>query len=272
LIGLGGGLIGNVVGLAAALLYRGVRFIEVPTSITAQTDSTLSNKQAVNGRRGKNQFGVYYAPLFIWSDAAYSEEEPESQRRSGVVEGIKNVFISQCKASVVEPILQAWEDRSRHFELLRLLIDSKLTILRQDPSERASCVRLEYGHTFGHAIEWLSKGKIHHGEAISIGMCLAAELSHAEGYMEKSFLEEHYYWVGQRLGMPTRRPAEISPEDLYRTMLFDNKRSKKGLRFLLLRACGEYVNSEGDYQIPVAQAKVMQVLERCGPHSRRDAI
>src|SRR5438552_3374055 len=69
LVGLGGGVIGNVVGLAAALLYRGIRFIEAPTTIMAQSDSTLSNKQAINGKLGKNQFGVYHAPLFVWADS-----------------------------------------------------------------------------------------------------------------------------------------------------------------------------------------------------------
>jgi 3-dehydroquinate synthetase len=262
LIGLGGGLIGNVVGLAAALLYRGIRFVQVPTSITAQTDSALSNKQAINGRRGKNQFGAYLAPLFIWSDAAYSELEPVCQRRSGVVEGIKNVLISQPDTSAAELMLQAWESGDRFFDLLRLLIESKLPILGQDPSERSSCVRLEYGHTFGHAIEWLSKGRLHHGEAVSIGMCLAAELSHGEGYMSESFLEEHYRWLGTRLGMPTRLPPEISPDEVYEAMLFDNKRTGEGLRFLLLHSCGHFVNSGGAYRVPVDKTKVMEVLKR----------
>ena len=84
----------EAVGLAAALLYRGVRFVEIPTTVMALTDSTLSNKQAINGRRGKNLFGSYHAPVLIWGDVAYARSEPDRQRRAGVVEGIKNLLIT----------------------------------------------------------------------------------------------------------------------------------------------------------------------------------
>jgi 3-dehydroquinate synthetase len=258
LIAVGGGTIGNIVGLAAALLYRGVRFVAVPTTTMAQTDSTLSNKQAINGRRGKNHFGVYHAPLFIWSDAAYPAVEPARQQRSGIVEGIKNVLISQASIAAIEPMLAA-RDAGRIEELLRLLIESKLAILRRDPSERGSCVILEYGHTFGHAIEWLSAGRLFHGEAVAIGMCLAAELSHTLGFMSEEFLRDHYCLLGERLGAPTRVPADISMTAIYETMLADNKRTKKGLRVLLLRDCGEFVNPDGDFQVAVAPEHVLSI-------------
>src|SRR4051794_14421052 len=86
LLALGGGMIGNVVGLAAGLLYRGVRHVEIPTTVMAQTDGTLSNKQAINGARGKNQFGLYHAPLFVWVDCAYSRREPVWQIRAALAE------------------------------------------------------------------------------------------------------------------------------------------------------------------------------------------
>jgi 3-dehydroquinate synthetase len=94
LIAFGGGAVGNLVGMAAALLFRGVRYVEIPTTMTGQTDSVLSNKQAINGRSGKNLFGTYHAPLFIWADTAYLASEPLASCRSGIVEGIKNGFIA----------------------------------------------------------------------------------------------------------------------------------------------------------------------------------
>jgi 3-dehydroquinate synthetase len=262
LLALGGGVIGNVVGLAAALLYRGVRFVEVPTTVLAQTDSTLSNKQAINGSRGKNQFGVYHAPLFIWADAAYPRSEPERQQRSGIVEGVKNVLIAQEGPDALAHLLEAWRSGDRHPELLLRLIESKLAILREDPTERGRCVILEYGHTFGHAVEWLAGGKLFHGEAVSIGMCLAAELSHALGLQPESLLRDHYHLLGELLGAPTRLPEDIRAEALYETMLADNKRSGKGLRYLLLRDWGEFVNPDGDYMVSVPREDVLAMLRR----------
>ncbi|NJR74815.1 MAG: 3-dehydroquinate synthase, partial [Scytonema sp. CRU_2_7] len=94
LIAFGGGAVGNIVGLVAGLIFRGIRFIEIPTSMTGQTDSTLSNKQAINGKTGKNHFGLYHAPIFIWVDTKYLKTEPLSSRRSGIIEGIKMDLIS----------------------------------------------------------------------------------------------------------------------------------------------------------------------------------
>lgn len=260
LIALGGGMIGNVVGMAAALTYRGIRYVEVPTTIMAQTDSTLSNKQAINGPHGKNHFGVYHAPLFIWADTAYARLEPERQKRSGIVEGIKNVFISQDGPAGIDSLLETWRTEGCSPSLVRLLIESKLAILDRDPTERGSAIVLEYGHTFGHAIEWLASGSLFHGEAVSIGMCLAAELSHALGFLPAEVLRDHKRFLGDELGVPTRLPAAIAPETLYRTMRSDNKRTRRGLRYLLLQGYGRFVNPHGDFMIAVEKDRVIRTL------------
>lgn len=268
-IAFGGGAVGNLVGLASALVFRGIRFVEVPTTVMAQTDSTLSNKQAINGQRGKNHFGVYHAPLFIWADAAYPRSEPARQQRAGVVEGIKNVLISRPATADAEPILEAWQSGDVP-TLIHRLIQSKLPILRNDPTERASAVILEYGHTFGHSIEFLSRGSLFHGEAISIGMCLAARLSHRLGHMDERLLAEHERLLGQRLGAPVRLPETITPEALYEAMCADNKRSGKGLNFLLLRACGQFVcDNDGEPMVRVERDVVMDVLRA---ESRRPVL
>lgn len=271
LLALGGGVVGNVVGLAAGLIYRGIRFVEIPTTVTAQTDSTLSNKQAINGARGKNQFGVYHAPLFVWADAAYPRSEPPRQIKAGIVEGIKNVFISQTDPAAIDPMLRLHREADMP-GLLLALIRSKLRILRQDPSEKASAIALEYGHTFGHAIEWLAAGKLLHGEAVSIGMCLAAELSRAMGFLSNQFLEDHYRYLGAELGTPTALPRWLAPQDVYETMLADNKRTARGLRFLLLRSCGHFVNPDGDYQIAADPRLVLDVLERSRHRAREMTV
>ncbi|RPI85256.1 MAG: 3-dehydroquinate synthase [Planctomycetaceae bacterium] len=269
LLAFGGGMIGNLVGLAAALLYRGTRFVEIPTTIMALTDSTLSNKQAINGRQGKNLFGVYHAPLFVWGDVRFARSEPVRQQRGGVVEGIKNILISGRCAGDAQPILDAWKtgDVPR---LVRLLIDSKLPILRADPTERNSAVALEYGHTFGHAIEWLANGEVFHGEAVSIGMCLAAELCHSLGAMSDQFLEDHYDLLERKLSAPVRLPASLAPQAVLQVMHRDNKRSGKGLGYLLLADYGRFVNPEGDLQTRVDEELVLKVLDRA--RARGDAV
>ena len=271
LLALGGGVIGNVVGLAAALIYRGIRFVQIPTTVTAQTDSTLSNKQAINGARGKNQFGVFHAPLFVWADAAYPRTEPPRQIKAGIVEGIKNVFISYKDPAAIDPMLRLHRDSDMP-ALLLALIRSKLSILRHDPTEKASAIALEYGHTFGHAIEWLAAGKLLHGEAVSIGMCLAAELSRAMGFISNQFLEDHYRYLGAELGTPTALPEWLAPQDVYDAMLADNKRTAKGLRFLLLRSCGHFVNPDGDYQVAADPRLVIDVLERSRHRAREMTV
>jgi len=191
LISFGGGTVGNVFGLAAGLIYRGIRFIEIPTSMTGQTDSTLSNKQAVNGQTGKNHFGLYHAPIFIWTDTKYLRTDPPTSRRSGIIEGIKNGFISDPSfLDYLEEVLNP-EVKFTEEELYKLsynIILSKLEILKQDPSEKHYGIILEYGHTFGHGIEWLEQGKISHGEAVSFGMKIAAELSQEMGLISQEDL------------------------------------------------------------------------------------
>ncbi|MFN9271160.1 MAG: 3-dehydroquinate synthase [Planctomycetaceae bacterium] len=267
LLALGGGVIGNVAGMAAGLLYRGIRFVELPTTVMALTDSTLSNKQAVNGRRGKNLFGLYHAPRLIWGDVAWARSEPLRQQRSGVVEGIKNVFISQSGPAGAEAILDAW-DQADLPRLVRLLIESKFPILRADPTEKGSAVILEYGHTFGHAIEFLAQGRLFHGEAVAIGMCLAGELSHALGHLPASVLADHYHLLGDRLGAPTAFPDWLEPESLLQAMQNDNKRTRQGLGYLLLKGYGEFVNPAGDRQIGVESEIVLETLRRAQARSR----
>lgn len=265
ILSLGGGVVGNIVGMAAGLLYRGVRYVEIPTTLMALTDGTLSNKQAINGRLGKNQFGLYYAPLFIWADVSYARTEPPRQTISALVEGIKNGLIHDPAylerfAEMLRGGLTGLVPRLRECALG--LIRSKLDILRADPTERRYAVVLEYGHTFGHAIEWLSAGALHHGEAVSIGMCAAAHLAAHLGLLSRESVELHYHMLADVLGAPVRLPDEIAPSAVYQAMLCDNKRRRGRLGCLLLEEPGRVHNASGDYLTEVRPADVAWALER----------
>ncbi|HBE49429.1 MAG TPA: 3-dehydroquinate synthase [Cyanobacteria bacterium UBA11369] len=264
LLSFGGGTVGNLVGLAAGLIYRGIRFIEVPTSMTGQTDSTLSNKQGVNGYTGKNHFGLYHAPIFIWADTKYLKTEPPSSRRSGIIEGIKNGFISDPEflnylEEVLNPELDFTDEQLS--QLAYKIILSKLEILKQDPSEKHYGITLEYGHTFGHAIEWLEQGKMSHGEAVSFGMKIAAELAQKMGLISPQDVERHYYVIEQKLGFNNPFPETINTQLLMDAMIADNKKTGRELRFVLLEKIGQCYNPEGDFLVTVDPQLVKQVVE-----------
>jgi len=175
---------------------------------------------------------------------------------------VKHVLITQPSVAPAQQLVELWKSGEHFSQFLLELIESKRPIIARDPSEKGSAISLEYGHTFGHAIEWLSRGRLLHGEAVSIGMCLAAELSHALGFASREFVADHYRILGSRLGTPVHLPIELSPAQVYETMLHDNKRTQKGLRFLLLKSPGVFVNEESDYSVAADHELVLKVLEQ----------
>jgi 3-dehydroquinate synthase len=265
LLALGGGVVGNVVGLAAGLTYRGIRYIEVPTTMMAQTDGALSNKQAINGQAGKNQFGLYHAPLFVWADVAYLRQEPARQIKSAIVEGVKNGLVNdevwlEVLASYLRDGMETIQERLE--ELTLDLIRSKLAILAKDPTEKRDAIVLEYGHTFGHAIEWLARGSLYHGEAVGIGMCIAARLSHGLGILSREGVERHYHLLGDLLGTVVELPPGIDPAGVCQVMLADNKRTGPDLRCLLLEDLGRPYRFQGDYLVRVSEREALGAMVR----------
>ena len=264
LIAFGGGSIGNITGLAAGLIFRGIRFIEVPTTLSHQTDGMLSNKQAVNGRFGKNHFGLYHTPVFSWTDTRYPETEPLRFKKSGIVEGIKNGLIDQKEfIRYLEKTIKQHGDYSPQelTDLCYKLIISKLEILKKDPTEKHYGIILEYGHTFAHAIEWLSKGSLAHGEAVSIGMKIAAELSAELGYIDSDALALHYRLIDELLALKPRFPEKIDPQSILKTMVVDNKKTCRNVRYVLLEKIGQCKKGNGDYLISVDREIVQSVIE-----------
>lgn len=267
LLALGGGAVCNVVGLAAGLLYRGVRYIEVPTTMTGQTDSCLSNKQAINGKNGKNHFGLYHAPLFIWNDTGYLLSEPARSKRSGLVEAIKNGFISspdflEHLKTRLNPELRYTAEQLH--ALVFDIIESKLAILRKDPSEKGMGIILEYGHTFGHGMEWMARqhgASLTHGEAVSFGMRIAAQLSCRLNLISAETAALHAHIIEDRLGVDMPLPDYIATEGLISAMLADNKKTGKEMRFVLLEDIGKCFNPEGDYLSVVDLDIVREVLD-----------
>lgn len=264
LIAFGGGSVGNITGLAAGLIFRGIRFIEVPTTITHQTDGMLSNKQAVNGKYGKNNFGLFHAPVFAWADTRYTETEPLRFKRSGIIEGVKNGLIDQKEfIPFLEGAVRKKGDYSSQqlTDLCFKLIRSKLEILKNDPTERHFGIILEYGHTFAHAIEWLSRGALTHGEAVSIGMKIAAELSFKLGYIDGEALGLHYRLIDDILALKPTLPEHLNPASIFKTMYVDNKKIGGDVRYVLLQRIGQCKKEHGEYLVHVDKKIVQRVIE-----------
>lgn len=266
IISFGGGVVGNISGLAAALIYRGVRYIEIPTTFMGQTDSALSNKQAVNGGSGKNQLGVYYAPLFVWSDMKYITTEKWRHVKAAIVEGIKNALIQNQELLPYFAKKDFTHNQQNSEQLLILfetITDSKNKILEIDPSEKKYAIVLEYGHTFGHAIEYLTHGRVIHGEAVAAGMCIAAEVSYCIGKLTEEDVKLHYDILGDYIYeklLDKEIQDLITPENIMAKIQSDNKRTRKGIKYVLLQEVGTCMNPDGDYQVTVDESLVKECI------------
>ncbi|MBA4509139.1 3-dehydroquinate synthase [Clostridium sporogenes] len=263
LISLGGGVVGNITGLAAALAFRGIRFFHIPTTFMSQTDSILSRKQGINSFYGKNMIGSYYTPLFNFIDTSFLTFDSERFIRGSFVETVKNGFIYNADflnklKSVIKNDFNV--NQEGIFNLVKMSIESKLPIMKADPTEKGLAMILEYGHTVGHAIEKLSYGKLSHGESVSIGMMVAARVSEKLGYLSKQDVKEHLD-ILSALKTPTRIPSNIKISDIINRIKLDNKKDMNGIRFVVLENIGKCINTDGSYMIKVPFNIINEAIE-----------
>ncbi|KEI78967.1 3-dehydroquinate synthase [Clostridium botulinum A2 117] len=263
LISLGGGVVGNITGLAAALAFRGIRFFHIPTTFMSQTDSILSRKQGINSFYGKNMIGSYYTPLFNFIDTSFLTFDSERFIRGSFVETVKNGFIYNADflnklKSVIKNDFNV--NQEGIFNLVKMSIESKLPIMKADPTEKGLAMILEYGHTIGHAIEKLSYGKLSHGESVSIGMMVAARVSEKLGYLSKQDVKEHLD-ILSALKTPTKIPSNIKISDIINRIKLDNKKDMNGIRFVVLENIGKCINTDGSYMIKVPFNIINEAIE-----------
>jgi len=246
IIALGGGVIGDLSGFVAATYMRGVPFIQVPTTLLAQVDSSIGGKVAVNHRSGKNLIGCFYQPKFVQIDVASLKTLPERELRAGLAEVIKCGFlIGENFLSFLEEnlglILEL--DEAVLSKVIAQCCRFKARVVEEDERDYGRRAILNYGHTFGHAIETASRyQEMLHGEAISIGMVGAAIVSEELGWVDRSFADRHIKLL-QRAGLPSKLEG-VSGEDLLNYMILDKKGREGRIRFVLLEKPGKPVLSE----------------------------
>jgi len=248
IVALGGGVVGDVAGFAAACYQRGIDFVQVPTTLLAQVDSSVGGKTGVNHPCGKNLIGAFHQPRAVVSDLATLATLPARELRSGLAEVVKYGLIHDADflawiESNVAPLLALDLDALTH--AVRRSCEIKARIVASDEREQGQRALLNLGHTFGHAIEnAMGYGEWLHGEAVGVGMLLAADLSSRLGWIAPADVERVRTLL-ERIGLPTRAPV-IGAQRALELMGMDKKVLAGRLRLVLLRRLGEGVVS-GDF-------------------------
>jgi 3-dehydroquinate synthase len=239
-IALGGGVIGDLAGFAAAIYQRGVPFVQVPTTLLAQVDSSVGGKTAINHAAGKNMIGAFHQPRAVISDVATLATLPERELRAGIAEVIKHGAALDARffewlEGNIERLLKKDADALVH--AVRRSCELKARIVAEDEQESGARALLNFGHTFGHAIEaGTGYGAWLHGEAVAAGMVMAAELSALMGHLKKTDVAR-VRELTRRAGLPVAGPA-LAPERLIELMTLDKKAAKGRTRFVVLEAIG----------------------------------
>ncbi len=278
-IALGGGLVGNITGLAASLLVRGIKLVHLPTTLLAGTDSVLSCKQGVNGEVApdllvKNLVGTFFPPELVLVCLSFWETLAADEIRSGLCELVKNVVsIHPHRYQEVSALLNP-EARYTLDEYLRIFewcFEAKQEVMREDAHEQGTALVLENGHSVGHALEALTGLK--HGLAIGLGLLASAHIAHARGWLSAEEVGMHYQLL-QCTGAPTSLPGDIPLEGLLRLVGADNKigylpRREGYHAMVLLRHLGQPVMHNGLPLTYVADAELRAAIVAIQQENRK---
>jgi 3-dehydroquinate synthase len=260
LVALGGGVVGDIGGFAAAIYQRGMPFIQVPTTLLAQVDSSVGGKTAINHPLGKNMIGAFYQPRLVLADTATLDTLPQRELAAGLAEVVKyglirdSAFLDWLEANMLRLVAR---DRAALAHAIVRSCEHKAEVVAADERETGERALLNLGHTFGHAIEsGLGYGEWLHGEAVAAGTVLAAELSARLGLIGANDVTR-IRRIFQAAGLPVVAPR-FAPERYLELMGHDKKVQSGRLRLVLLRNLGDaFVTAD------FSQEKLIEVLETC---------
>lgn len=240
LFALGGGVVGDMTGFAAASYMRGVPFVQVPTTLLAQVDSSVGGKTAINHPLGKNMIGAFYQPVRVIADLDSLRSLPKREIAAGLAEVIKygpiadDAFFAWIEANA-DALLALEPEALAH--AVRRSCEIKAHVVGQDEREAGLRAILNFGHTFGHAIEaGLGYGEWLHGEAVGCGMVMAAELSRRLGLIDAGYAARIRRLV-ERCGLPVRGPA-LGAQRYLELMRLDKKSEGGEIRFVVIEEPG----------------------------------
>jgi 3-dehydroquinate synthase len=240
LIALGGGIVGDMVGFIASVFMRSIPYIQIPTTLVAQVDSSIGGKTAIDLPYGKNLLGTFYQPGAVFTDLIFLETLPEKEFNNGLAEIIKYGVIED------EKMFHALEDnmeavKQKDVALLLKLVENccriKKSIVEIDEKEQGLRRILNFGHTLGHALEALSKYEMTHGEGVALGMIAAAHLSEKMHYLESGETKRIKGLINSA-GLPGNIPKSFSPESIISQLRMDKKKKGNIVHFVLLKKIG----------------------------------
>lgn len=244
LVALGGGVIGDMTGFAAACYMRGVPFIQVPTTLLAQVDSSVGGKTGVNHPLGKNMIGAFYQPRCVLIDTDTLNTLADNQLSAGIAEVIKYGLIRDLPFfEWLESNMPAVRERDASVltEAIYRSCDNKAQVVAEDEREAGTRALLNFGHTFGHAIEaGMGYGKWLHGEAVGAGMIIANDLARRLGWLTPEDCQRAEALV-KGAGLPVRGPDSLTTDHMIDLMSVDKKVSAGRIKFVLLKRLGEAV-------------------------------
>ncbi|HMM53511.1 MAG TPA: 3-dehydroquinate synthase [Candidatus Desulfobacillus sp.] len=260
IVALGGGVVGDLAGFAAATYQRGVPFIQLPTTLLAQVDSSVGGKTGINHPLGKNMIGAFWQPRLVLADTATLKTLPPRELSAGLAEVVKyglirdTAFLEWLEANMER--LRAGDAEALEHAIERSC-RNKAEVVAEDETEAGARALLNLGHTFGHAIETgLGHGAWLHGEAVSAGMAMAAELSRRLGWLDKADVARTTALL-ERAGLPVLGPP-LGAGRYLELMALDKKVVAGRLRLVLLEALGRAVVRDD-----VAEAEVRAAIEAC---------
>jgi 3-dehydroquinate synthase len=259
-LALGGGVVGDIAGFTAACYQRGIGYVQIPTTLLAQVDSSVGGKTGVNHSGGKNLIGAFYQPRSVIADTDTLATLPDRELRAGLAEVIKY-------GCVWDPLLFDWLDHHMD-KLLARDVDSltyaiarsceiKATVVATDEREQNLRAILNFGHTFGHAIEAATAYETYlHGEAVGLGMLIAANLSHRLGLIDGA-IKDRVRDILKRAGLPIKAPR-VGVDRALELMRMDKKVTGGAVRLVLLEKLGRAIVT-ADY----TQTALVATLEEC---------
>jgi len=244
LIGFGGGIVCDITGFAASTYQRGVDFVLIPTTLLAQVDASVGGKTAINHPLGKNMIGSFHQPRLVVIDSLFLATLPLKEISCGLAEVIKHGLIQDIDyfewlEKNIEDILDLESAAIEH--TISRSIEIKANIVSRDEKERGDRALLNFGHTFGHAIELIGGFKeYNHGEAVCLGMIIALNLSKLMGKVKDSDIERCLSLL-KKAGITTKPIAKLDAEIVYQSMLGDKKKSGNDMNFIILNQLGSAI-------------------------------
>lgn len=253
ILALGGGVVGDIAGFVASVYERGIRYVQIPTTLLAQVDSSIGGKTGVNIPEGKNLIGRIYQPLAVVIDVQTLTTLPDAEIKNGLAEIVKYAIIKDRKLfRYLENHIKE-RDHKFYTEVIRRAVEIKTSVVKKDEKEEEFRKILNYGHTIGHAVEILSKHRIPHGEAVAYGMVYEGRISERLGFLKRSALERQNNLIS-KLGFFTK--FDFEPKELVEIMRRDKKSIDGKLYFVLPEKIGK-IHQKGKMVAMPVEAKIV---------------